>query len=162
VHLWLIRHAKSAWNQPGLADFDRPLNARGQRDGPRMQQWLSEQPDPPQWIWCSDAVRTQETAKFVCAAFSDATFVLDHRLYHAGPETILNLIHETPEQADTVAIIAHNPGITQVRNLLCPDTYLDNMPTFGVAHLHSECAPQNLKFGDAHQIALQTPKKLKS
>ena len=30
--LILIRHAKSDWGNPGLDDFDRPLNERGKND----------------------------------------------------------------------------------------------------------------------------------
>jgi phosphohistidine phosphatase len=63
MKLWLVRHAKSDWSTPGQSDFDRPLNARGRRDGPRMAAWLAEQPEPATWIWCSDAVRARSTAE---------------------------------------------------------------------------------------------------
>ena len=69
MKLWLIRHAKSAWNEPGLRDFDRPLNARGERDGPNMASWLQAQSDPASWVWTSTATRARATASFVQTGF---------------------------------------------------------------------------------------------
>ncbi|MDA1073421.1 MAG: histidine phosphatase family protein [Proteobacteria bacterium] len=160
MHVWLIRHAKSAWSQPGLTDFDRPLNARGERDGPVMADWLSRQSDLPTWIWSSDAVRARTTAGFVHAVLPDAELQTDHRLYHAGPETILNLIRATPQGVNSVAIVAHNPGLTQMCNLLCATARINNLPTFGVTRFETQSTLADLQFGGAEITLLQTPKRL--
>ena len=98
MKLWLIRHAKSSWSQRGMSDFDRPLNARGERDGPTMASWLSQQEFPAQWIWTSDARRAQATAEFVREGFSLTADQLEqvHELYLADPETMLDVIRRTP------------------------------------------------------------------
>ncbi|MEZ5558876.1 MAG: histidine phosphatase family protein [Pseudomonadales bacterium] len=160
--LWLIRHAKSDWNHAGLADFERPLNARGRRDGPRMQRWLSEQPDPAHWIWSSDAARARSTAYFVAAAFAVTAPVLvpEHRLYLADPETLLDVLRETPAEETSVALVAHNPGLTDLVNLLCGGSVLDNLPTFGVARFAVERAWLDLQFGALAAPRIMVPKQL--
>ena len=59
--LILMRHAKSDWGHAGLADHDRPLNARGTRDAPRMGAWLRGKGHLPDEVLCSTATRTRQT-----------------------------------------------------------------------------------------------------
>ena len=137
MKLWLIRHAKSSWSNPGQADFDRPLNARGERDGPRMLTWLAGQADPADWLWTSNAARALATSEFVIRGFNtdrNAVTPLE-ALYHAGPENMLDIIRQTPATVSNAALIAHNPGITYLVNNLAGHIVTDNIPTFGVAKL---------------------------
>ena len=160
MRLWLIRHAKSSWSRPDLRDFDRPLNGRGRRDGPRMRDWLREQVSAPQWIWTSDAARARATAEFVQDAFPDAELVADHRLYGAWPETILDVVRETPAGIEAIAVVAHNPGMTDCINLLAGERAIDNLPTFGVARLQWFGGLDRLAFGQATLELLMAPKLL--
>lgn len=160
MHLWLIRHAKSSWSSGARGDFDRPLNARGERDGPRMQAWLAKQPLPIEWLWSSDAVRARATADYVAGAFPDAVLQLDHRLYGAAPETLVQVAQETPNTVETAAIIAHNPGITWCVNLLAGERVTDNLPTFGAALLQWDGGPDALAPGAASLEILSSPKTL--
>ncbi len=162
MKLWLIRHAKSDWSDPGLSDFDRPLNKRGRRDGPRMQSWLSTQDHPATWIWSSRAERAKATAKFVAAGFAAATptIVEDRRLYLASAETLLDVLRETPVPESSIALVAHNPGMTNLVNLLSGDEVLDNLPTFGVARFDVDVPWVNLRFGGARLELVSSPKRL--
>lgn len=162
MKLWLIRHAKSAWNEPGLADFDRPLNARGERDGPVMAAWLSAQSDPATWIWTSTAVRARATAAFVQTGFQvseDALVAVDD-LYHASPEQILDVVRQTPSEVKNVAVVAHNPGMTWLVNAMGSDAITDNLPTFGVARFHCPGDWATLRAGNAQLDFLVSPKTL--
>ena len=118
VRLWLIRHAKSSWSTSARSDFDRPLNQRGERDGPAMRDWLAGHPHPAEWIWTSDAARAAATAAFVAEAFPGARLQADHRLYGASPSVLVEVVRTTPPAIATAAIVAHNPGITECVNLL--------------------------------------------
>lgn len=160
--LWLIRHAKSDWHAGAGSDHERPLNERGERDGPRMTRWLAEQDDPASWIWTSDAVRAMATARFVTAGFAAAApeLTADRRLYLAGPEQLLEVIQETPEDVRSAAVVAHNPGLTQLVNLLCGRAVTDNLPTFGVARFSVAGPWQALRFGAATLDTLTGPKGL--
>jgi phosphohistidine phosphatase len=135
MKLWLIRHAKSAWSDSGVTDFERTLNQRGERDGPRMIDWFTRQSDPPTWIWTSSATRALATARFARSGFSvggDAVVELDE-LYLADADTLLDVIHRTPSEVQSVAIIAHNPGLTRLTNILADKPVTDNLPTLGTA-----------------------------
>jgi len=162
MKLWLVRHAKSDWSTPGQSDFDRPLNARGRRDGPRMAAWLAEQPEPATWIWCSDAVRARSTAEFVTAGFGAATpeLALDHRLYLADPDRLLDVLRGTPDSVASVALVAHNPGLTELVNLLAGEAILDNLPTFGVAGFEVREPWVDLRYGAGRLACLMSPKRL--
>lgn len=160
MRLWLIRHAKSSWSDTTLRDFDRPLNGRGERDGPSMQRWLEAQAFGPAWIWTSDAARARATSAFVHRAFPTAELVPDHRLYGASPETILDVVLDTPAGIESIALVAHNPGLTQCINLLAGERAIDNLPTFGIARLQWFGGVESLAFGEAIPEILMAPRLL--
>ena len=162
MKLWLIRHAKSDWSEPARSDFDRPLNKRGRRDGPRMQAWLSAQDHPAAWIWSSKARRARSTADFVATGFErcSPTIVEDERLYLASPETLLEVIRETPDSEPAAAVIAHNPGMTYLVNLMAGEEVLDNLPTFGVARFDLSGPWSELRFGIGRLDLFVSPKRL--
>ena len=162
MKLWLIRHAKSAWNEPGLADFERPLNARGERDGPKMAAWLAAQSEPATWVWTSTAVRARATAAFVQSGFelADDAIVAVDALYHASPEQILDVVRQTPSEVRSVAIVAHNPGLTWLVNGMVRDAVTDNLPTFGIARFNCDGDWSTLRAGNASLDFLVSPKTL--
>jgi phosphohistidine phosphatase len=162
--IWLFRHAKSSWTESTLTDFERPLNARGKRDGPKMATWLSTQPDPAQWIWSSDAARALATAEFVCQGFSADRAQLHccHELYLASPETMLDVLRRTPEDVTSVAMVAHNPGTTYLLNLLSAAQVTDNVPTFGSARLSYPGTWPELSFGSCTLERFSAPKLIDS
>ena len=67
-----MRHAKSDWNDPGLSDKERPLNARGNDAAPQMARWLLDQSIVPDRVCCSSAVRTRETLECMLGVFVEA------------------------------------------------------------------------------------------
>jgi phosphohistidine phosphatase len=60
-----VRHAKSSGKDPGLEDFDRPLNKRGKRDAPFMGKKLRERRVHPDLSLSSPVKRARKTAKMV-------------------------------------------------------------------------------------------------
>ena len=160
MKIWLIRHAKSSWSEPGLRDFDRPLNKRGQRDGPRMTTWLKGQSDPATWLWTSTAARAAATARFVQEAFAitDDAVVCTNELYEAGPEQLLDVLRRTPESVTSVALVAHNPGLTWLANSLGSTAVTDNLPTFGVVRFDCSGPWHELRPGSASFDFLASPK----
>ena len=162
MRLWVIRHAKSDWSTPGQSDFERPLNERGRRDGPRMATWLRRQPEPATWIWSSDATRAQRTAAFVAQGFSGASpqLVLEHRLYLAGPERLIDVLRATPDDVGAVAVVAHNPGLTDLVNALAGEQVIDNLPTFGVATFEVTGPWHDLRASTVRYRSLMSPMRL--
>ena len=66
--LYLLRHAKSSWDNPALSDRDRPLNARGERDARLMGDALGKRLSPMR-LHVSPAERAQKTFRKLCASW---------------------------------------------------------------------------------------------
>ncbi|MEO0943744.1 MAG: histidine phosphatase family protein [Pseudomonadota bacterium] len=110
--LILIRHAKSAWSDPTLDDFDRPLNDRGRKSAPALANWLVRKGYLPDVVLVSGARRTVETWERMAPSMPEtATMESMPALYHAGSEIILGALKA--QTSPTVALIAHNPGIAE-------------------------------------------------
>jgi phosphohistidine phosphatase len=113
--LLVLRHAKSSWSEPGLDDHERPLNERGRRDAPRMGALVREYGLMPDVVLSSDAVRARLTAEAVAdAARYAGEILLEPRLYMASPADIRSLLATVRENAETVMIVGHNPGLEQL------------------------------------------------
>ena len=132
--LLVLRHAKSSWNDPEPDDHARPLNKRGRRDGPRMGELMRKYGLMPDIVISSDAVRAQLTADAVAEAARYAgEILLDPRLYMASPADILSLLRTVRENAETVMIIGHNPGLEELVEQLTGER--QDFPTAALAHI---------------------------
>ncbi len=109
----LLRHAKSDWKDYTLADFDRPLAPRGRADAPRVAAWIREHNLVPDRVLCSAARRTTETWELMVAELGAIPVVRRRALYHASTRTILDQLVGLDDEAGTVAVVAHNPGIAE-------------------------------------------------
>ena len=117
LRLILIRHAKSSWSDPFSDDHERVLNNRGQASASAIGTWMAQEGYLPDIVLCSDAARTQETMELILAALpKQPKWQLSGRIYHAAPDTILDMIQK--QTAKTVAVIGHNPGIGMLANAL--------------------------------------------
>jgi phosphohistidine phosphatase len=107
-----MRHAKSDWSDPASDDFNRPLNARGTKAADFMAAYIARSPYRPDHILCSTAQRALQTCAPLVAALGQAIPVTYRdALYHAMPDAMLSEIHSAPEAAETLLIVAHNPGL---------------------------------------------------
>tara|TARA_R110000772_G_scaffold204812_3_gene315030 strand:- start:52877 stop:53467 length:591 start_codon:yes stop_codon:yes gene_type:complete len=131
--LHILRHAKSDWGEPGLADHDRPLNVRGLRDAPRMGAALQRQL-APMGIHASTARRAQMTLQGLCAGWPGLA-AASHRsepdLYTFSATDLLAWLRARPDDAEQLFLIGHNPGLTDLANQLLPALRLGNLPTAG-------------------------------
>lgn len=112
LRLILTRHAKSSWDDPRLADHERPLNARGIGAADDLGRWLASRGYVPGEVFCSDAVRTRQTWEGMAPHLPGAPqAVLKPALYHAGAEVMFAVLHHATAQ--TVLMLGHNPGIAE-------------------------------------------------
>ncbi|GAB2483668.1 SixA phosphatase family protein [Algoriphagus taiwanensis] len=127
----LIRHAKSAWDQPFLQDHDRPLAERGLKDAPKMAQRLKKKGIYPDLMVSSTATRALETAKITVKelGYSKKEIKADAHLYHASPQAILKIMRMQPDSVSTLFLFGHNPGLNEVIEYL--GGKIDNLPTSG-------------------------------
>jgi phosphohistidine phosphatase len=113
--LLLMRHAKSSWSDGSQADVDRPLNDRGRREAPRMGRWLRAQGLELDHVISSHARRAVETAEAVIDASGyGGEWQREPSLYAAGVEAYLDVLRGLPDTAQTVLVVAHNPGTEEV------------------------------------------------
>jgi phosphohistidine phosphatase len=118
--LLLLRHAKSAWGDPGLSDHERPLNRRGERSAEVMADHIVRKAPRPDLILCSTAIRTRQTlAPLVHRLTAPAPpILLEKGLYLASEATLLARVQGAPDQANTVLLIGHNDGMWHFAEVL--------------------------------------------
>lgn len=131
--LILVRHAKSSWDHPNLADFERSLNSRGLRDAPFMGKKLKERNIKPDIILSSPAVRACKTAKFIAEALGYPANKIEKNevIYDRGPRQIMYMINEMDDKYNTIMLFGHNPDLSALTNFLCDFTD-GNLPTCGM------------------------------
>lgn len=137
--IYLIRHAKSSWDNPALSDFNRTLNARGKANAPLMGKKLVEEQALIDCLISSPAKRTTETSLILCYELNYRldNIVFDERIYEASLKTLVNVVNEIPNQFNSVAIVGHNPAISQLFNYLT-DEDLHHFPTCGIGKIELE------------------------
>ncbi len=132
--LLILRHAKSSWKHAELADHERPLNKRGQRDAPRMGQLVAEEGLTPDLILSSSAVRARRTAVAVadnCGYDDEVEVTRD--FYHGDVETFLQVLRRLPERYESVMVVGHNPGLEELLEALTGD--YERLPTAALAQV---------------------------
>lgn len=151
--LLLMRHAKSSWDDPALADHDRPLNKRGKQDAPRMGRWLRDADLVPDLIVTSSAKRARKTARLVAEACGyDGELLIRPELYHAPPDVWAAVVRALPDTASRVLCVGHNPGLEAT--LAAWTGQAVAMPTATIAHLRMD-APSWSDFGDNTTVTLE-------
>ncbi|MFT4047003.1 MAG: histidine phosphatase family protein [Solimonas sp.] len=161
--LTVVRHAKSSWDDPGLSDFERPLNARGRRDALRMAAWTRQQIGIPDAIVSSPALRAITTARtFADILGIDADRLLvQNRVYEATLATLLRLVRGFDDRHRHVMLFGHNPGLSELVHALarCP---FDDLPTCAVVQLElvADQWPQTDEHA-AHLLRYQFPRQLR-
>jgi phosphohistidine phosphatase len=172
-YLTVLRHAKSSWDHPGLADHDRPLNERGVLAAPAVTRFLMKTyfggegnaplMEPPQAITSSTAQRAFSTAQFALSAFGlpPEALRLDSRLYLASPGNVLEVVRGTEEKLSHLVIVGHNPGLHDFCNEMLARASIPRLPTcsavvIGLPHAYWGMAD----WQEAQLIVYVTPKAL--
>lgn len=121
--LTLIRHANAEWKDARVADFDRPLNKRGLGEAEAMGKLLLEQEQVPDLLLASPARRAQQTSEIIARKLNLATRRVKaaENLYLAQPEDILTFARATGPRVQHLAIVGHNPGISELAKFLAPE-----------------------------------------
>ena len=137
--LIIVRHGKSDWADPDLADIDRPLKSRGVQDSYRMAGRLKDRGLCPDLLIPSPATRAMSTAMIFARelGYDNANIRVMEELYHASPNNLVNIACHLPGDRYTVMLFGHNPGLTDFVNIYLKNR-VDNIPTAGVVTLEFE------------------------
>jgi phosphohistidine phosphatase len=167
--LLLLRHAKSSWDDPALADFDRPLAPRGRKAAPRMGRELAARSWLPQLALVSPAARTRETWELVAAALPGSVPAdFPDTLYDATAEDVLSEIQRTPKAMKTLLILGHNPGLEDLAKRLAGansearalQRLREKFPTAALARFDLDGKWTELGFGGARLTHFLRPRDL--
>ena len=132
--LYLLRHAKSSWGDPGLADFERPLNGRGRRAAPLVAEFMRGKGIRPGLVVSSPAVRARQTAELVAgAAGVGAPIRFDERIYEAHPLDLLKVVREVDESVTELMLVGHNPGLEELTERLTGER--ERLPTAALVRI---------------------------
>ena len=153
--LHLLRHAKSSWKQPELADHDRPLAGRGRRAADRMGEHLRENAIAPDLVLCSTARRARETWERIEPTLAGTPVRYEPELYGASAMTLLERVRGVPDDVASVLLVGHNPAIELLASdLACPSPLLDDLHAkFPTGALATLAAPTESWRGLGHDCA---------
>jgi phosphohistidine phosphatase len=164
--LFLLRHAKSSWDDPGLADHDRPLAPRGKRAAKVIAEHLREERIAPDLVLCSSSRRTRETLDRIASALGDEVRVeIERELYAASADRLLERLRALDDDVESVMLIGHNPGIEQLALSLAGDgeklaDVRRKYPTAALATLEFKGRWSELQPGTARLADFVKPKQL--
>jgi phosphohistidine phosphatase len=152
----LIRHAKSSWKFPDLKDIERPLKKRGVRDASLMASVLQNMQMNIDKIISSPAQRAMSTAK---AFAPEESIIVDQRLYLESKTKLLNVLNELDNNLQCVALVSHNPDLTDFANFLANDN-IKNIPTSGIVGIQFDCNSWGeIEKGKGQRLFFEVPKK---
>ncbi len=131
--LYLVRHAKSSWNFPDLADDERPLLEKGKKRTKKVIDYLLANNVHVDYIISSHAIRALETAKIIAHALNYPLneIKVERQIYHANADKLYNQFFDLPEKCDALMLVGHNPTFTSFANHFL-DNKIDWLPTSGV------------------------------
>jgi phosphohistidine phosphatase len=161
--LFVIRHAKSSWDNPGLEDHERPLAPRGQRACVVMAEHLRTHAIKPDVVLCSSSRRTRETLDGVAPT---GEHLIEPQLYSATAEEVLDRLRQLPDDVGSAMLIGHNPTVQMLVLRLARRDGADlaaverKFQTGALATVTFECGWNELAPGCARLAEFLTPKEL--
>ena len=158
----LIRHVKSDWSG-FLSDFDRPVREDRKEDATLIAKEIAKKGKLPQYLLCSPAVRTLQTARLLCAQwdYPMESIATDKSLYECTARDILTAIKKTDPRYDSMAVVCHNPAITDFINQYS-DALIDNLPTTGAVQITFDISDWKAINGKGKANLVLLPKELKA
>ncbi len=164
--LFLLRHAKSSWDDPALADHDRPLAPRGRRAAALMADHLRARGIAPTLVLCSSSMRTRETLEAIADGLAGKVETrIEDGLYGAPAADLLVMLRELRGSVESVMLIGHQPAIQDLAVYLVgadarPDAVMGKFPTGALATLSFTGSWSGLAAGTAELVEFVKPRDL--
>jgi phosphohistidine phosphatase len=168
--LFLLRHAKSSWDDPTALDHDRPLAPRGERAAGRIALHMKSTGMSPDLVLCSSALRARDTLDRLGPALDGhIERSIEDELYGADADELLTRLRKIPPSTGSAMVIGHNPGLHDLAADLIGDgderavaQLRIKFPTAALAVLQLGTAKWNeLDFGQAYLSNLVLPRELR-
>jgi phosphohistidine phosphatase len=118
MRLWMLRHAKSSWEDDRLDDVDRPLAPRGIRAADAMATYINGASIRPDLVLCSPALRARQTLDHVRSALGEPEVAIDPELYTFDAQPLLVRVRDIPDTVGSAMIVGHNPAFHELAVML--------------------------------------------
>lgn len=168
--LYLLRHGKSSWDEPGLGDHDRPLAPRGEKAAGLVGRYLKDRKAHIDLVLCSTARRAVDTTSRVLKALGGPAVPVEHEhgLYLCGSRVLLERLRDAPDSATGLMLVAHNPDLHELAQALTGSgderhraSLTEKFPTAACAVLLFETARwRDLELGGGRLSDFVLPRKL--
>ncbi len=162
--IYLLRHAKSSWDDPALPDHDRPLAPRGRKAAARMAAHLGGSDVRPALVLCSSARRARETVERMRSGLSGASIEIESGLYEADARSLLERLRTVPPDVGSVMLVGHNPGLQELASALAGagdrGRLDEKFPTAALASLRYDGSWAELAPGSCELVGLVVPREL--
>ena len=120
--LHLLRHAKSSWDDPTLADHDRPLAPRGKRAARRMASHIKQHRIRVDLVLCSSAARTRQTLDLITPALGKKVDIrIEEGLYMRDADSLMRRLRRIDDEVNVVLVVGHNPALQDLAVDLAAD-----------------------------------------
>lgn len=142
--IYLVRHAKSSWDDKNLADWERPLNKRGKQDAPLMGKRLAARGIMPDLLVTSHAKRARKTAEKIATeiGYPKDRIVIKEQIYSDGIGGIIKIFTHMDDEVSELMLIGHNPDLTILASGLANKDFV-NIPTCGMVCLEFSTSSWN-------------------
>ncbi len=159
--IYVLRHAKSSWDNSNLSDFERPLANRGISDAKKMSNFLKDMNIKIDKVLCSNAIRAKETFDLTADGFNfeiDKATYLD-KLYFGDTTTIIQDLKELDESLNNILIVGHNPTLHYLVEILTNES-INRFTTCNLATISHDGEWVSLNSQQCSLKSLIRPKEL--
>jgi phosphohistidine phosphatase len=140
-----IRHGNASSSSFLVKDFERSLTEKGIAEAEKMSEVVLQLQIPVQLFICSAARRTLQTCEIFANSYNyeSSNIIREQLLYNANAKQVYGYIESIPDEVSHIAIVGHNPTMSECASMLCqPPSFVD-MPTCGVFSLSIETTSWN-------------------
>ena len=159
--IYVLRHAKSSWDNSNLSDFERPLADRGISDAKKMSKFLKDMNIKIDKVLCSNAIRAKETFDLTADGFNfeidKATY--SDKLYFGDTTTIIQDLKELEESLNNILIVGHNPTLHYLVEILTNES-INRFTTCNLATISHDGEWVSLNSQQCSLKSLIRPKEL--
>ena len=160
-NLFLLRHAKSSWDNAVLADFDRPLSKRGISNAIQLSEYIQKHSISFDLVLSSPSERTQSTLDLVLSSLDPIpTATLKESIYHASASCLSQLIKEQDDEIKNLLVVGHNPGLHILTETLTHESIV-KFPTCAFAKITNFNHWKDIDAAILNLESLITPKELR-